>query len=418
MFLSPNRPAHRSVLLILVVCAAAAAFAGIYKSQPVASASASRKTSAAPRALENSVLTPASTIVVNSTADVQNNSDGLCTLREAITAANTDTASGATAGECVAGSGSDTIDLTGVLGTITLTSALPFINSDITINGPGANQLTVARSTAGGTPRFGIFAVSSQPLTVNISGLSITNGHTLDGANGADGGGISNGLGATLNLTNMVIHGNTTGSGDPGSGGSGGGVFNFGIMTITSSTISGNTTGTGGTDPGAFGGYGGGISNAGTLTLINTTVSGNTTGISASPTRGGYGAGIYNTINRTVTLSNCTVSDNQAGPGGLGGGIRNEGTAVLKDTIVANNAVSGTGTGPDLSGSFDSQDFNLIENISGASFTGVTTHNITGVDPLLGSLGSYGGSTSTHPLLFGSPAIDAANSLLTTDQRG
>src|SRR5689334_9821322 len=38
-------------------------------------------------------------ITVNSTADTVAN-DGQCTLREAITAANTDTASGAAAGEC------------------------------------------------------------------------------------------------------------------------------------------------------------------------------------------------------------------------------------------------------------------------------------------------------------------------------
>jgi CSLREA domain-containing protein len=55
----------------------------------------------------------ASNISVNSLADVANGGDGLCTLREAITAANSNTASGATAGECAAGSGgSDVINLT------------------------------------------------------------------------------------------------------------------------------------------------------------------------------------------------------------------------------------------------------------------------------------------------------------------
>ncbi|HTO87601.1 MAG TPA: CSLREA domain-containing protein [Thermoanaerobaculia bacterium] len=45
----------------------------------------------------------ASTITVNSAADVAAN-DGLCTLKEAIIAANTNKASGAAAGECAAGS--------------------------------------------------------------------------------------------------------------------------------------------------------------------------------------------------------------------------------------------------------------------------------------------------------------------------
>jgi CSLREA domain-containing protein len=361
----------------------------------------------------------AGTIIVNSTSDAANGADGFCTLREAINAANTNTASGVTPGECAAGSGSDTIDLTGVTGTITLVDQLPFIVTDMSIIGPGANQLTIARSTADGTPRSRIFTIlgQGQPLTVNISSLRISKGHWLDGVNGGDGGGIWTGPDTNVNLINMVIQDNTTGNGDPGSGGRGGGVFNLGTMTITGSTINGNTTGSAGTDPGAFGGYGAGIYNAGTLTLINTTVSGNTAGDGASPSQGGYGGGIFN-LGLTVTLINSTVSDNHAGSGGLGGGIRNEGTANLKDTIVANNAVSGSGTGPDLSGSFNSQDFNLFESVSGASFTGVTTHNITGVDPLLGALGSYGGTTLTHPLLFGSPAIDAANSSLITDQRG
>ncbi len=49
-------------------------------------------------------------IVVNSTADVIAD-DGECTLREAIIAANTNTASGATAGECAAGEAAPTVDV-------------------------------------------------------------------------------------------------------------------------------------------------------------------------------------------------------------------------------------------------------------------------------------------------------------------
>jgi CSLREA domain-containing protein len=48
----------------------------------------------------------ASTITVNSLSDVTNGSDGLCTLREAITAANSNAASGRVAGECAASGGS------------------------------------------------------------------------------------------------------------------------------------------------------------------------------------------------------------------------------------------------------------------------------------------------------------------------
>ena len=74
----------------------------------------------------------AATIIVNSTADVVAD-DGYCTLREAIIAANSDTASGVTAGECVAGSGADEITLPADI--YTLSSELPAIASEITING-------------------------------------------------------------------------------------------------------------------------------------------------------------------------------------------------------------------------------------------------------------------------------------------
>ncbi len=93
----------------------------------------------------------AGTIVVNSTADDQAN-DGECTLREAIIAANTDTASGASVGECAAGSGVDTIEfnigpLDGSVKTITLdTSVLPDITSELTID--GYTQDTATPNTA------------------------------------------------------------------------------------------------------------------------------------------------------------------------------------------------------------------------------------------------------------------------------
>jgi CSLREA domain-containing protein len=51
----------------------------------------------------------ATTIAVNSTGDAAAN-DGTCTLREAITSANTNAPSGALAQECAAGAASPTVD--------------------------------------------------------------------------------------------------------------------------------------------------------------------------------------------------------------------------------------------------------------------------------------------------------------------
>src|SRR5262249_52663635 len=68
-------------------------------------------------------------------------------------------------------------------GTISLASALPAIARSVQILGPGADDVTVQRSTAPGTPDFGIFFVNGpsggiHDITVAISGLTIANGNT------------------------------------------------------------------------------------------------------------------------------------------------------------------------------------------------------------------------------------------------
>ncbi len=80
----------------------------------------------------------AASIVVNSLANSSTNSDGTCTLREAIQAANSNTASGVPAGECAAGSNDPVVDVItfSLSGTITLSSALPGIGGG-TSDDPG-----------------------------------------------------------------------------------------------------------------------------------------------------------------------------------------------------------------------------------------------------------------------------------------
>ncbi len=91
----------------------------------------------------------ATTITVNGTADTVADT-GTCTLREAIGAANVDTASGLTAGECVAGSGADQIvfsasPFNGQVAGATITvnqgvnGPLPSITEDLSIDGELTN---------------------------------------------------------------------------------------------------------------------------------------------------------------------------------------------------------------------------------------------------------------------------------------
>lgn len=383
-----------------------------------------------------------STIAVNSTLDVANGNDGFCTLREAITAANSNTASGATAGECAAGaSDSDTIILTGVTGTITLSSALPEITSEMTISGPGVSQLTIS-----GNNSFRVFKIRlGGPATVNFSGLTISNGR----ANMDVGGGIYNERSANVNVTNTTISNNFAVLG--------GGIGNSstGTFTITNSTINNNSAST------AAGCYNGsGILNVIRSTLNNNVAQGSGSGVGGNGgaintgsnelnvinstlhnnTAFGGGGGIYNNSpDAKINISNSTLTQNFAVANG-GGAVNNSngGTVKLVNSLIAEN---GSQLGADLLGSFVSLGHNLLGNISGSSGFTLGTNNPNGdlvgasfapVFPILGPLQNNGGPTQTRALLPGSQAIDAGDNCvvmaaagggclttpLTSDQRG
>src|SRR5215469_12055703 len=86
-------------------------------------------------ALMLSATARAATITVNSLADT--GAPGICVLRDAITAANTMTATHG----CAAGTGNDTIEFS-VTGTILLQSTLPEVDCSLTINGPASSGIT------------------------------------------------------------------------------------------------------------------------------------------------------------------------------------------------------------------------------------------------------------------------------------
>src|SRR5829696_2068722 len=351
-----------------------------------------------------------------------------CSLRGAITAAN-------------ANAGDDTIDI-GVSGELNLTAALPDLSTNIEINGPGDDQLTVRRDDT--AENFRIFTVTGDTTVVTISGMTISNGKTpevdIPGFSTADdGGGISNN--GTLTITSSTISGNSTSNGD------GGGISNEaeGTLTITGSTISGNST------PNEDAGFGGGIINVGTLMVTDSTISGNSTRFS--------GGGIFSDTNLsdlTTTLTNSTISGNTSGF--RGGGVRNvDGLTVIEFSTITNNTagdLAGSGgvasfgdsstrtevlstiisanTNTDVffdtdpTNSFVSKGYNLIgdddptTDDNAFDQTGDQT-NVT--DPKLGALAGNGGATQTHALLTGSPAIDKGPPSTScpppdTDQRG
>jgi hypothetical protein len=331
--------------------------------------------------------------------------------------------------------------------TVTLTSGELLIDKNLTINGPGADLMTVQRGGGLGTPNFRIFTIGSG-RAVTISGLTVSRGNGFNG----DGGGILNN-GGILNLTNVTVSNNSAfyGGGiyNAGAGtlivtnstismnssiGDGGGIFNdSGVLTVTNSAVNSNSTRSSG---------GGIYNNDGAATVTNSTV-----GINSAGSNGG---GLYSG-NGSLAVTNSMVSGNSALGNGGGGGIYNgSGTlAVTSSTIIGNassevgstggianfapggsavklwNSIVALNTAPDLSGVFTSLGHNLIGASDGTNgLTNGTNGDIVGtvtapVNPQL-----FNNGDGTRPLPS-SPAVDAGDDAvlgppfnLATDLRG
>lgn len=174
--------------------------------------------------------------------------DSSCGLADAIIAANSDTATGG----CPAGSGADTITLTG---DVTLTAALPEIESEITIEGNGY--------TISGNEQHQIFWVEEDGAL------------TIQNATLADGRGVDD---DDLFDDDLII---------------GGGILNFGSVDIRDSVFANHTAD-----------WGGAILNLGEakVTISNSTFTGNTAKE--------WGAAIISLDESTVSISGSNFTGN------------------------------------------------------------------------------------------------------------
>jgi hypothetical protein len=231
-------------------------------------------------------------------------------------------------------SGKDVIDFS-MTGTISLTKALPTLNSTVSIDGPGAGLLTIQRDTGGS---YRVFTVG-KGVNVELSGLTVAGG-----TSSLLGGGIYND--GTLTINGMTLSGNTAGMGG------GGGIYNSpsGSLTINNSTVSNNKV----LDPS---GTGGGILNDGVLTINGCTMSGN---------RAGGGAGIYSSSSGTLTVSKSTISSNSGANDG--GGIYSGGTLTVADSTIMGNTAIDSGGGILSSGALTVSNTTFSGNVISDAF--------------------------------------------------
>lgn len=388
--------------------------------------------------------------------------DGFISLREAITAANTDAAADiitfdnsldgdqillTVAQGHLSISNDLTIDASALVSGITINANDPsptvgdgihifnITNGlgsliDVTLNnltllgGDSANaggairsleNLTILNSTIAGNRALldgGGIAQFTGDLTIISSTIA---GNTTP----EDGGAIYSISNGNLQVIDSSISGNATGN---ETGDHGGGVYARSTtgVEITSSTINGNsTTGDGG---GLF------VDDVNTVTILNSTISGNRSN------RNGGGVFADLDAGETLILSLSTVtqnvSDDDSAGGGSGGGIylaAGVGSLTLANSIIAGN-VDNSNTAPDVDNSQPpspalNQSFILIGNNKGSTIaaSALVGTDAMPLDPLLGPLANNGGTTLTHALLIDSPAIDAGNPLFVgppADQRG
>jgi hypothetical protein len=267
------------------------------------------------------------------------------------------------------------------------TSGQLTIDKSLTINGPGANVLTLRRSV---DDLFPVVFVSSG--NVVISKLTMRNG------NAGDGGDIHNA--ANLTVRDCTIADGTSNVG--------GGINNAGgVLNLIDDTVTANMAT-----------MAGGIYNSGTLTMTNCTVANN---------HGDDGGGIHQAAG-SATITSTTISGNQVSNGDGSGIFQAGGSATVRSSIVVGNTGGG---GNELTGDFVSQGHNVIGTGPGPGgnaccFTQDSDQiDVVLADAKLGPLQNNGGGTATMALLAGSVAIDAGDDTvlnaplnLKNDQRG
>jgi hypothetical protein len=410
----------------------------------------------------SAVSVNAATITVSVTAD-ELAVDGNCGLREAIIAANTDSA----VDRCLPGAGADTI----VVPPGTYTLALLGPNEDaartgdldiagaIVIRGSGAattiiegdsydywladrvlhilrtGALTLSGATirgglcgsGAGILNVGTLSVQDSRIYDNTAAMWFDNCHAAsDGVFDFGGAGILNAPTGSLIISGSAVSANSAGYDDAAGGllnygqaqvehtvlrdnssAAGGAIVNLGTLDVADSLISGNGA--------RFNGAA--LVNLSTATVRRTAIINNTTDHSG----GAVENGTWSHPAASLRLDTSTVSGN-IGYYGTGSIINYEGQMEISTSTVADNDGGWSGFGGVTSYAQTSLSSTIMANAGGncagpmvslgnnLDTDGSCGLNASGdlpsTDPQIGPLADNGGFTPTHALLPGSPAID------------
>ncbi|MBX3434589.1 MAG: hypothetical protein KF847_14820 [Pirellulales bacterium] len=303
-------------------------------------------------------------------------------------------------GNATAGANSDGAGLYSNLSTVVFEESNVSLNQTIGTASRGAGVFAnggsvsfvgsrIAQNKTFGAGSVGAGILATNSASVSLFESNLTGNETF--STSAHGAGLYN-VGANVVLRNSLVAANRANAADA----NGGGIWSDTNLSGTETTV-----------------------------VLNSTISGNVAG--------GRGGGVYNADGVTQILHS-TVTNNSATTGffGYGGGVASFGSSAVQ-THVGSSIIAGN-AGSDVDqvlgsfvNSFLSTGYNVVGNglATGHFIASGDKRNV--VNALLGPLVDNGGTTFTHALLDGSPAINAGNPLfsaasflppLTADQRG
>ena len=281
---------------------------------------------------------------------------------------------------------------------------LTVLSGDIDNNDSQTPVITNLTTVTGNTKNS--YHVVTGATAATIDGVTITAGYA-NGSTGCPGKGCGGGvynLGSSPTLSNITFSGNQAYS-------YGGGMANNSSSHPILENVafqnnrannggglyddSGNSTFMNITFVGNLADNGGGLYSTSSPTLTNVTFTGN-----SAYSNGG---GLYSASGPTLT--NVTFVDNYAW---IGGGLyAAQETSQIRNSIFWGNKATHSGA------QIYSSLISISESVVEGGYAGGT--NIITADPLLGTLGNYGGFTRTIPLLTGSSAIDTGNDAVCPD---